>query len=451
MDLRAGTVVQCKRAIRSSRFRSDARCSAMGGRDSGGVAMTGSKETKAETGTVTLRAGVAVMPIASGLLVHDAIAWRLLATPDAAHIPPALREGARIPPIKPRIRQTFWVRPGEIPSRQFAIMPEARFSCVACGTSCRSLQLGPLLPADVDRLLALDWPERDPKQYFVDQSDEPLDAKPALAEGRDVFLRRSSAGCHFLRADNLCDVHARFGADAKPLMCRIFPYQYRATPRGIAVAMRFGECMSAPAALGGAKVAEQRADLEKMLDQHGPMPLIPPQVWVDGETLLTFEEYEELERKLLSAPTPLLEVKAAPFAAAVFRTMAPRAKQASPGELEELSKRGALARRPENLLPVLPQAPEAEQRRPLDKGALSLEDRLCRQTLFNKDLFFHRDLQHGAALLAIKSFLARNDAAAGTAYALNAAWKTGAERQLREMLVGLDTLGLAALVAFDPR
>ena len=412
------------------------------------VAMTRGEETKPETGTVALRKGVAVIPLASGLLVQDAIAWRLLAMPDAGHIPPALREGAPIPPVKPRIRQTFWVRPGQIPSRQFSIIPEARFSCVACGTSCRSLQLGPLLPADVDRLLALDWPERDPQRYFVDQFDEPLDAKSALAEGREVFLRRSSGGCHFLRADNLCDVHARFGADAKPLICRMFPYQYRATPRGIAVAMRFGECMSAPAALGGAKVAEQRGDLEKMLDQHGSMPLIPPLVWLDGGTLIAFEEYEELERKLLAAPTPLLELRAAPFAAEVFRTLAPRVPQASAGELEELSKRGARARRPESLLPLLPQA---EQRRPLDQGALSLEDRLCRQTLFNKDLFFHRDLQHGAALLAIKSFLARNDAAAGTAYALNAAWKAGAERQLREVLVGLDTLGLAALVAFDGR
>ena len=405
-------------------------------------------ETRPETGTVALREGVALLPLASGLLVHDAIAWRLLATPDAAHIPAALREGAPLPPLKPRIRQTFWVKPGQIPSRQFAIIPEARFSCVACGTSCRSLQLGPLLAADVDRLLALDWPERDPQQYFVDQFDEPLEAKTALAEGREVFLRRAAGGCAFLRADNLCDVHARFGADKKPLICRMFPYQYRATPRGIAVAMRFGECMSAPAALGGERVAEQRADLEKMLDEHGAMALIPPLVWLDGETLLTFEEYEELERRLLAAPTPPLAVRAAPFAAEVFRALTPRASQASSAELEELSMRGAQARRPQSLLPVLPQG---EQRQPLDEAALSLEDRLCRQTLFNKDLFFHRDLQHGAALLAIKSFLARNDAAAGTAYALNAAWKTGAERQLRDLLVGLDTLGLAARVSFDPR
>ena len=405
------------------------------------------EETKPAAETVALRQGVAVMPLASGLLLHDAIAWRLLAIPDAAHIPPALREGAPMPKVKPRIRQTFWLRPDEIPSRRFEIMPEARFSCVACGTSCRSLQLGPLLPADVDRLLALDWPERDPQQYFVDQFDEPLDPGPALAAGRDVFLRRSAGGCHFLRADNLCDIHARFGAEAKPLICRMFPYQYRATPRGIAVAMRFGECMSAPAALGGARVAEQGGDLEKMLDQHGPMPLVPPLVWLDGETLLAFEEYEELERKLLAAPTRPLEVRAAPFAAEVFRTLAPRVAQASRDQLEELSKRGAQARRPQGLLPVLPLL----ERRPLDEAALSLEDRLCRQTLFNKDLFFHRDLQHGAALLAIKSFLARNDAAAGTAYALNAAWKAGAERQLRELLTGLDTLGLAALLAFDPR
>ncbi len=409
--------------------------------------MTRGEETKPQAGTVALRQGVAVMPLGSGLLVHDAIAWRLLVTPDPGNIPAALRAGAPLPKVKPRIRQTFWVRPGEIPSRQFEIMPEARFSCVACGTSCRSLQLGPLLPADVERLVALDWPERDAQQYFVDQFDAPLDARTALAGGREVFLRRSSGGCHFLRADNLCDVHARFGAEAKPLLCRMFPYQYRATPRGIAVAMRFGECMSAPAALGGTRVAEQRGDLEKMLDEHGPMPLIPPLVWLDGETLLAFEEYQELERRLLAAPTPPLEARAAPFAAEVFRTVAPRVPQASPGELEELSRRGARSRRPESLLPLLPRA----ERRPLDEGALALEDRLCRQTLFNKDLFFHRDLQHGAALLAIKSFFARNDAAAGTAYALNAAWKAGAERQLRELLAGLDTLGLAALVAFDPR
>lgn len=48
---------------------------------------------------------------------------------------------------------------------------------------------------------------------------------PGLA-GRRQLARRRDGACVFLGADHQCRIHERFGADAKPLLCRLYPFAF---------------------------------------------------------------------------------------------------------------------------------------------------------------------------------------------------------------------------------
>src|SRR5215468_9697835 len=184
-----------------------------------------------------LRRGVRALRVPRGLIFHDAMRWRLFSAPADLTADKmrgflerwGLYEGAPEPKKQPRLRQLFWVPIDSLPSRDIRTPPGARFACACCGTSCRTLKLGPLLPADMERLRKADWSGtgHDPSRFFVDADDQPL------GETSEPFLRRDENGCQFLQKDNLCEVHARFGALTKPLMCRLFPYTFRATPTSV--------------------------------------------------------------------------------------------------------------------------------------------------------------------------------------------------------------------------
>src|SRR5205807_2341523 len=107
-----------------------------------------------------LRAGVRVLRMPKGFLFHDPIRWRIFSTP--AGLPAEklrsfierndLHAGAPEPKRHARLRQIFWVRVEDLPARELRTPPGARFACDCCGTGCRTFRLGPLLPADMERL-----------------------------------------------------------------------------------------------------------------------------------------------------------------------------------------------------------------------------------------------------------------------------------------------------------
>lgn len=368
------------------------------------------------------------MRVPRGVLFHDPVRWRLFLAP--ADLPaPKLRafldqnglHESSPEPLRPapRLRQIFWVRMDQLPSKALRTRPGARFSCACCGASCSTMKLGPILPADAQRLAGAGWTDRDPATFFVDGDDQPMN----LADThRQIFLRRNGERCQFLRDDNLCEVHARFGARTKPLMCRMFPYVFRATPTAVTVAMRLGECASAPAASKGLPLAEQHPDLAQMLAEHDAIGFVPPTVWATPSRLMAYEEYERIEAELVTGTGD--------FAAAVFRAFDGEARPAA--GFAVLADRAGLAGRAAQTL-------SAEAR--------ALEDQFCRAVVFSKELFLHRDLAQAAALLLVRRALARLEASDGSPEALNDAWKSGADRALRDMVRDLDLRGIGASLA----
>lgn len=398
-----------------------------------------------------LREGVAAVATPRGLLFHDAWRWRLYLVqaglgPQAAFDflgENGLVEGAPLPPLAPRSSQMFSVGRDQAPDAGFSFAEEARFSCSACGSSCRSFHLGPLLPADVERLLGLDWSgtPHAPERFFIDRQGAALGGE-LLRDGREVFLRREGGACQFLQPDNLCEVHARFGAAAKPHMCRAFPILLRASPGGVVAGLRLAECSQAEAGAGGPRLADDPGAVRALWNELSRVTLLPPLVWLAPGALAGWDDYQVLERRLLDA---------GPAGSGL------RFLQRS---LDALGARSALpACAPEALAllrawalpPGLPVAPAAG----LDAAALALEERLARLALFSKDAFEHPDLQRGLAHLLVAAHLSREraldqagreGAAQATARHLNDAARFVSTLLLRAHLAasGLDPLAVAA-------
>lgn len=392
-----------------------------------------------------LRAGVRALRGPRSILLHDAHRWRLFSLPEAtgaaerAHWLAAhgLAAGATVPKERPRISQLFWLERELVPAGPLVAWGGSRFSCAACGESCRGHRLGPILPADAARLRALDWAGtgRAPEHFFTDSASE-IAADDAPPGG--LFLRKEGEACQFLRADHLCEVHARFGAAAKPLMCRAFPFVLRATASGLVAGLRLGECLSAEEAARGAPLPAQEAELRALWEESPRVALVGPQVWLGPGALVSWEEYAALEEELLALAPPVRGAVALLLAALrAVEERAGLAPAAPRGEALREIERDALEAQGDPL-PLFPLARSAPT-----EAALALDERIARQALFNKDAFQHGDVVSGVALLAVMAHLAgllASRAAGGAApdaAAQNRGWKAAAALGLRDTLARL--------------
>ncbi|MCH8966662.1 MAG: YkgJ family cysteine cluster protein, partial [Planctomycetes bacterium] len=99
---------------------------------------------------------------------------------------------------------------------------------------------------------------------------EELGLAPYVRLGRgSVLNQRPDGSCVFLDANNRCRIHTKYGEDAKPLACRVFPFSLRPVARGWQASLRF-DCPSA-ALSKGEPLGRHRAwlsDLAERLD-HG--------------------------------------------------------------------------------------------------------------------------------------------------------------------------------------
>lgn len=105
---------------------------------------------------------------------------------------------------------------------RYAFAEDVRFTCSRCGDCCRTwnVMLG---PGERQRLEALDWAGR---------ADDLVGLRPAVrvrqpgAEERERLRRRDDGACVYLGAESQCLVHEHFGAAAKPLLCRLYPFGF---------------------------------------------------------------------------------------------------------------------------------------------------------------------------------------------------------------------------------
>ncbi|WP_254508769.1 YkgJ family cysteine cluster protein [Anatilimnocola floriformis] len=95
---------------------------------------------------------------------------------------------------------------------------EEHWDCQSCGVCCRgSLIL--LSEQDLHKLREQQW-ENDPEFQ-----GKKLLLRDARAGSGQRLAQQADGSCVFLTAAGRCRVHEKFGAESKPLVCRVFPLQ----------------------------------------------------------------------------------------------------------------------------------------------------------------------------------------------------------------------------------
>jgi len=141
-----------------------------------------------------------------------------------------------------------------VPSAELPLeaAPDARVTCTRCGHCCH-LPVGPLTAESAASLRALDW------------GDEEAPEQPLAGDGAAWLAQTEEGACVFLEEDGRCQIHRRFGAQAKPDPCRLFPLAPVRRAGRVLVAPNY-ECPGMAAALReGVSVADEAAELEPII------------------------------------------------------------------------------------------------------------------------------------------------------------------------------------------
>jgi lysine-N-methylase len=134
----------------------------------------------------------------------------------------------------------------EIPALQ-------NWSCHGCTDCCRGGLLIALSPVEKQRLEKQNWTPAD----RVDPTTM------VVPEGSGFRLGHQDNGaCVFLDPSGRCRIHAKFGEDAKPLACRLYPLVIHPAGEKLVVGLRFG-CPSA-VANRGKPLLEQRSEIQSL-------------------------------------------------------------------------------------------------------------------------------------------------------------------------------------------
>jgi lysine-N-methylase len=197
------------------------------------------------------------------------------------------------------------------------------WSCHNCGGCCKQHGIF-ITEAEKERIEKQGWNAESgvPK-------DQPVFVKMGGVVGKawHRLAHKPDGGCVFLDEKGLCRIHAKFGEPAKPLACRIYPYAFHPTGKGLTIGLRFS-CPSVVANLGQ-PVLKQRGELMELARQVVPESLTsarPPAIsaketlsWPDFHRIIaalddSFEdESEPFLKRLLSAITWTTLVGQAPF------------------------------------------------------------------------------------------------------------------------------------------
>jgi lysine-N-methylase len=132
------------------------------------------------------------------------------------------------------------------------------WSCHHCSGCCRQHEIE-ITEEERRRILSQNWTPADgipAGQPLVESMSGPFWKK------RFRLAHQADGACVFLDKQGLCRIHAKFGEEAKPLPCRIYPYAFHPAGKGVTVSLRFS-CPSV-VANQGVPVRRQLQDLQRM-------------------------------------------------------------------------------------------------------------------------------------------------------------------------------------------
>jgi|GEM_PF-2709105 len=170
----------------------------------------------------------------------------------------------------------------------------ATFLCTGCGRCCDATDIGPIGRAEATRLAAV-------VPGFLEHLTWVTDDVAVLGAGCER--------CPYKRPDGLCAIHAEHGPEAKPLVCRQFPYRFTRVDGRVEVTLD-AECWQLPEALaaGLADPPGAARDVRAVWELGPIVEHLPPVRFADPFTLLDAAGWEGC----LAAFDHALEAGAAP-------------------------------------------------------------------------------------------------------------------------------------------
>ena len=129
-----------------------------------------------------------------------------------------------------------------------------KWDCHSCGYCCR----GTVIPLDEDDLRKIreqEW-ENVPEFRGIKTT-----TRLGLIGNQRVLAKKADGSCVFFTDDCRCRIHEKFGAEAKPAICQMFPLQVVTLDRQTLITLR-RSCPSA-AADDGRELKEHLKPLKK--------------------------------------------------------------------------------------------------------------------------------------------------------------------------------------------
>jgi lysine-N-methylase len=183
---------------------------------------------------------------------------------------------------------------------EFLVPDGVTFACTQCGDCCRTGNVL-LAPGEAERLAMLDWAAAG---HAPPDGPHTAAVRTGQRQG-ERLARRPDGACIFLDSRNRCLLHEVFGPDAKPLLCRLYPFGFHPVGDRVAVDCSFA-CRSIAEGLGP-PIAERHADWERLLDEAVPRApltepplderrrLSPALLWELEEALVAFLQRRDLD------------------------------------------------------------------------------------------------------------------------------------------------------------
>jgi Fe-S-cluster containining protein len=186
-------------------------------------------------------------------------------------------------------------------------IPEGiNFDCTGCGNCCFSWPV-PLTDEDLTRICSLNLEAIKKEPVRIIKTDTP--GSLWQRSFTSALGKRPDGNCQFLSPDNRCQIHLQFAEQAKPAMCRLFPYTFTPTPAGVYASASFAS--TGVLFNSGRPLTEQRQHLTQTFDLFTKLfPDLRPD-WtalqlIDGQPL-EFDAYLQLESDFLSSLSESVE------------------------------------------------------------------------------------------------------------------------------------------------
>lgn len=176
----------------------------------------------------------------------------------------------------------------------FHFIPGQHYECTACGKCCKGKWN---IAVDQNAYDIISHSEVFRRKLEAGYLPLVVSEDKRASVGRD-----SSGACVFLRADNLCELHAELGEASKPVVCRTYPQVITETPDGYFVSLSF----SCPAVLSqvGPPIEAQSESLKHLLlNSRTAVPQnakVSDNIFVGNGESISWSEYVRLEKHLLS-------------------------------------------------------------------------------------------------------------------------------------------------------